>query len=355
MSTIQVTPSEVLGITSLGDTKASEAAILYGINHRMTHIPVPMNRDNMGYVFFTRPQLNLREQNVRAMRKMLPLLTTEPVSVQRMIRKLLDPRLRNLPCPLVDDKLPFIPVMTNHCLTVSGFPDPFVNSYIAKPGVRKETFGFVDDVIDENHNYTISATFRNMQGSPIALLHYYWMLYQSAVFEATMLPYPDYLVNRIIDYNTRIWRVVVDKTKRYVTHIGCCNAAHVVSSPFGSIFDYDVTHMVNHNLDNITIQYQCFGYTYNDPILIYEFNKLMGIFNPDMRWSTSNIGGLPSGDVVQIPYSELSAFRTQGYPRIDPDTHELQWWVSRLEYQRVQSDYDRISKALAIPQNNLMA
>lgn len=65
----------------------------YGFNHRNIKSVIPDNRDSYGYVFFTRPGLNLSSANIRNVRKLYSLLTTEPKSVHRFIRCLLDPRL----------------------------------------------------------------------------------------------------------------------------------------------------------------------------------------------------------------------------------------------------------------------
>ena len=96
---IDATLGEILGLSPLGDPNSSMGAALYGINHRSAPSAIPISREQHGLVLFTRPQLNLTSQNVRALRQLIPLLTAEPVSIQRMVRKLLDPRLSFLDCP----------------------------------------------------------------------------------------------------------------------------------------------------------------------------------------------------------------------------------------------------------------
>lgn len=347
MTTINATLGDLMSLMPVGDVQTSEAAELYGINHRMTPGAVSINKDYHGLVLFSRPQLNLTDANARASRLFLPLLTTQELSIQRMMRKLLDPRQHELPCPIVDDKSAFIPILTNHCFSLSGFPDPYVNSYISKPGVQKETFGMVDDIVDLKHNFTLNTSFRNMRGDPITSLMYLWIEYQSLVFSGEMIPYPDFIAAREIDYNTRIWRIVLDKNKRYVTKIGYTGAAYPVNSPLGAAFDFDHSRPINQNNDAINIQFMCFGVRYNDPLMIFEFNKLVGYFNPEMRSKPSDPGGEPAGDVVQVPFADLQIFNKKGYPRIDPDSWELQWWVSSGEYKATQAAYARTNKALS--------
>ena len=66
---------------------------VYGINHRQMPLPIPINKDQYGLTFFTRPQLNMRRENLKNLRIMHPLLTTQSTSYQRLIRCTLDPRL----------------------------------------------------------------------------------------------------------------------------------------------------------------------------------------------------------------------------------------------------------------------
>jgi hypothetical protein len=343
MEKIDVTLGEILSLSPMGDPNNSMASALYGINHRSTPSPIPINKEQSGLVLFTRPQLNLQTQNVRALRQLIPLLNNEPASIQRMVRKLLDPRLHELPCPFVDQQLAFIPLLTNHCNSISGFPDAFVNSHISKPGAYKESFGMVDDVFKVYGDYDLNATFRNMPGDPVSLLFYVWCLYASYVAESTLIPYPDFIAKNTVDYNTRIWRILLDSSKRYVTRIACTGAAYPRSVPTGATLDFSSDEPFNSNNRSINIQFQAFGAIYNDPLLIHVFNQTVGIFNPSMRADSS---GRPSSYMTQIPYSELNYFPNVGYPRIDPDTYEMQYWLPVPHYNHRKETLTRIMKAL---------
>ena len=349
MTKINATLNDVMKTTTMGDYRSAIGAALYGINHRMTPGPVPINRDYHGLVLLTRPQLNLSDVNIRAMRKFIPLLTTEETSIQRIVRKLLDPRLNKLPCRLVDDKQAFIPLLTNHALSLSGFPDMYVNTRMSNPGIQKEVFGQVDDIIDLNHNYDVNIGFRNMTGDPITLLFSTWLEYMSGVFSGILVPYPDFIAANEIDYNTRIWRLVLDRSKRFVTKIGYTGASFPKNVPLGAAMDYTHDRPVNQNNDMLNIQFASFGARYNDPIMVHEFNKIVGTFNPDMRSGTD---GFPIGRVIQLLPSELPFFNNRGYPRIDPDSMELQWFVSEGEYNTVAVARSRTFKALTNTNTN---
>ena len=72
------------------------------------------------------------------------------------------------------------------------------------------------------------------------------------------------------------------------------------------------------------------GAMYQDTILVDEFNRTTQMFNDGL---TDTLRPLY---YKQIPMDALTIFNNRGYPRIDPNTYELQWWVSNEDYaQRV--------------------
>lgn len=341
---IDASINDVFKTTPVGSVDGAIGNAFYGINHRQTQSPVPINQDTFGLTFFTRPQLNLVSENIRAERRFIPLLTNNSASIPRIIRAYLDPRLNNdgLNCPFVDPKNPFIPILTNHLISMSGWPDVTAETFTSKPGAYKEVYSMVDGTSRIYGAYNITASFRNMIGDPITTLFDTWTSYQNNVMEGTMVPYPDLLVANEIDYNTRIWRLVLDKTKTFVQKIAACGAAFPISVPMAKAFDFQTDKPLNETNNEIQVQFQCIGATYNDPILVYEFNKLAGIFNPDMR------NGKRPANMQKVPFSALQIFNGTGYSRIDPDTMELEWYVPKIDYVRVMEAYVKQLDAVGI-------
>lgn len=339
MANINTTLNDVFKSTALGDMRSSVGAALYGINHRQTPNTVPINQDGYGLTLMTRPQLNLSTDNLRQMRGLIPLTTTDELSIPRMVRCLLDPRL-NLVCPIVDKKNAFIPILTNHMLSNTGWPDPYVEVHTSRPGVYKEEFSMVDSVIGSFAAYNISTTFRNMSGDPITLLLYTWIQYMAAVFRGDMSPYPDFIAYNEIDYNTRIYRLVLDRSKQYVQKIACCGAAFPKTVPLGAAFNFESGTPINASNDQISVEFQANGWNYQDEILIYEFNRTVELFNPDMA------DAVIYDRMVKLQPVQLSLFNNRGYPRIDYDTKELGWFVTLSEYNAIMSAYVRNASAL---------
>ena len=327
------TPAEnidkVFQTTSVGPLSTALGDSFYGINHQQTANAVQINKDMYGLTFFTRPLCNMTTDNIRAVRKLAPLLTTEPASVQRIIRCLLDPRLAKtgINSPFVDNQQAFIPILTNNLLSMSGWPDVIAPTFTSQEGVYKEAFSFVDGITDNYGTYDITANFRNIPGDPITLMFYAWLLYSSHVFQGTMVPYPEYLIQNEIDSNTRIYRSVMDNTKTYVKAIGACGAGFAVSAPMGAKFNFESDRPFNSSAsDQVTIPLRIMGAEYQDDILIYEFNQTVVFFNGTMA------DGKRQNSYVKIPREALGIFNHRGYARINPQTYELEWWVDKEEY-----------------------
>lgn len=343
---INTTIEDVLRYTPVGAPDTAMGSAFYGINHRQTPAPIPLNKDNYGLVFFTRPQLNLSTENIRAERFLGPLLTKQDASIQRIIRMYLDPRLgaqdQAIMSPFVDNKNAFMSLLTNHCISCTGWQDVLLDTYTSQPGAYREVYTQTDGVFKNYTTYDISATFRSMAGDPILLLMLVWQFYQAAVFEGKLIPYPDFLVQNEIDYNTRIYRLVLDHTKQYVQKIACTGASFPINTPIGNSFNFEVDTPLNMANKEFTIQFKSVGARYMDDIVVHDFNKVVGIFNPSMRLSDMS----KSKDMVKVHMSELYLFNNMGYPYIQPNTKELQWYVSVADYNRISSAYSRHMDAL---------
>lgn len=323
--------------TALGSINQVIGNNLYGINHRQVKTPVPSNKDLYGLTLFVRPQFNLQVENIRNNRLFYPLLSNQEKSIQRFVRCTLDPRLMYgygteqetaaIKCPLVDSKNAFIPVLTNNLKSISGWPDVVVPTFDSKEGLMNEIYSQVDGAAKNYGAFDIDATFRNVIGDPIIYMFYIWLHYQANVFSGNMVPYPDYIIENAIDYNTRIYRLVLDSNRRYVKKIAATGVSFPISVPAGQFFDYTDERPYNDQSKDITIRLRSLGAQYHDDILVHEFNETVKIFNPDMKDGTRDT------TYTKVAPDLLIYFNNRGYPRINPENYELEWWISGQTYR----------------------
>lgn len=314
-----------------GELTSSITNTFYGINYKGTANSTPLNNEQYGLTFFTRPSLNLSNENITSHRITTPLMTTNQWTLQRAIRVLLDPRgvkERSIDTPLIDARNPFMAVLTNNLISISGFPDKELDTYTTQPGLMRETFSMVDSHPRLLGNYDITANFRNIKGDPITLLFDIWIEYMGKVYMGDFTPYLDMILDNEIDYNTRIYRITLDPTRQFIQKIAACGAAFPTASPTGAAFNYNEETPFSREADQIPIRFRCLGFDYNDPILIKEFNDLVGIYNPEMTRPVSQL----QSTYRKLTPAERSYSNFRGYPRIDPDTMEFQIWMSKEAY-----------------------
>lgn len=324
--------------SGLGQLSTATHNVFFGLNHRGAGNPIPLNADNQGLTFFTRPNLNLSYDNLSQERVLTPLLTAIPESYQAAVRDYLDPRgsyRRNRKSPLVDIQNPFMPLLSNNLLSLSGWRDPILETYSAKEGTAKESWSMADDVAKDYGTFDLSASFRNLIGDPITLLFNTWRLYMARVYDGTLIPHPESIVEHEIDYQTGIYRLILDPSRRFVQKI-----ARTIAFPtgvnLGSAFNYSSDTVYNQeNNSQINIQFRCIGVEYNDPILVSEFNAIVEQFNENMKDQNRE------RVMHKVDHIALSFFNYYGYPHIDINTFELQWWVSNEDWQIWEGELKR--------------
>lgn len=361
---------QLLSNLPVGSIERALGNNLYGLNARKTGNAVPRSKDSYGYTFFTRPQLNMTTFNLSNYRGFYNLMTSQATSYQRYTRMMLDPRLGHgndpMKCPFVDNLNPFLPILTNNLVSMSGFPDLTVPTWTSDSGLYGEEFGMVDGVTNHFESFDIDATFRNTKGNPLLYLFYIWIKYESLVFEGILNPYIDMISENEIDYNTRIYRIVMDQSRRYITYIGATGAGFPINVPTGQLFDYNIDKPFNDANSEINIRFRNFGFIPFDDLLKLEFNKTLAIFNPSMakllkhdlaapindaskREAPDRVYEVAGVDYIKVPHYLLSlgedsitsnpfyAVNHHCYPYINLMTNELEWWVSKSKFKSVMS------------------
>lgn len=322
--------------TSMGSIDRAQTNTLYGINKNANSSIDYGPFDDPGYVFMTRPQLNLRSNNIINIRKFYPLLSKNPNSIEAYIRATLDPRLfyntdgDKLDCPLVDDDMAFMSIISNTVESVSGWPDIVYESHITAEGMRKQQQATMDSIGEINSVYDLNLTFKNTYSETVLNLISIWGLYISTNYEGLTSPYADFIASRTRDYDSRLYRIVLDENRRKVRKIASNAAMYPKVDAQGMFFDFSRKLPYNEQTKEFTVPFVSMGAFYNDPIIIREFNKAVAIFNPEMR---KIVYGKTSTELVKLSVQEFDSFGHRGYPHINEITLDFEWYVKKSTYE----------------------
>lgn len=312
---------------------AANSSNLYGINHRSIPQATSRNLDHQGFTFFTRPDLRLSYDNLIQDRNMSLMLNEEIESIWRFVRATLSPRESDTyyPSSFVDKNNPFIPILTNNLESISGWPEVSVDPWTSDAGAYNEQTSQADGFANDYSASDLTATFRNQIQDPINRLFHVWTRYSMLVHEGVMDPYMFNIVLNVIDYNTRIYRIVTDPSKQYIQHISACGAAFPLNSNLASKFDYSREVPYNDENDKVSIQFRIIGKMYDDPILFKEFNDLVIAYNENMHDDKRK------NHYKRIPGEHLKNFNCLGLPHINLNNGRLDWYVTNQEYTYITS------------------
>lgn len=326
----------------IGELSIANTLLHRGFNHRGVGNPVNTQIENNGILFFTRPNLNLSEANLLAKRILSTLTTRQEYSIPRMVRAYLDPRsnwCEDIPygakrhnespitSALVDAKSPFIPILTNNLVTLSGWPDISVDSYTSEEGIARQTWSMVDSIGDIYNSFDLTANFRRTAGDSITLMFLTWILYSGWVYRGDLYPYPESMVENEMDYNTRIYRFVLDPSRRFIRRATACGYAYPTAISVGSDMNYNADRPNNLDDQQITVPFKATGAMHYDPIVLERFNDIGFKFCAALKQSIEGT----STAYVKIPHTILNRFPNRGLPHANLDTMELEWWVIKAE------------------------
>ena len=345
-----------LYLDNLTPSSSNVSDLIYGFNSDKASIQLLKNKDSMGFVFFTRPDLNLSDGNLSNDRRFGRMLAKgdktdagdikgyQNYSLHKVLRHILDPdqaKLFNRSQGVFNDKQAFIPVLSNTLERLSGWPDEAINVASTEEGVRKETVLIVDGVSEMNSKFSLSAEFVNIPGSVITWLFDYWVKYTSNVigdFEK-MTAKPINILGRFKDYETGIFRIILDESNTRLQSIAY-TVGIPVNAPRALSANYDRSKAHNDDADTVSITFECQGAEYDDPILMEEFNNIVAEFNPDMADNRTPINGQIDLDatrrkskLIKLKYNELDLARYHAYPRINLLTMEFEWWIEEHKYK----------------------
>lgn len=323
------------------DTTLSDS--MYGFNTDFGKRYLHPSRNNQGICFFVRPQLNLTEENIRYSRLLYSNLGGDGYSIPTYVRQTLDPRLaQTAEVEVINNKQAFIPLLTNALTSLSGFPDIDLPSTSTTPGLINEVYTLPDGSTELYGPVEISASFANTAGEPVMNLIHSWVVATSLMIQGKIRPYADFIAEHERCFDTRIFRVVLDQTGRFVRRIAATGPGFVDNVGIGAGFNYNSLANYVEGDEVHSFRFKMAGVEYRDPILVYEFNKIGEIFQPLLEDYHRE------KELRMVPQELRHLANYMGYPRIDPDTMEFQMWIEKDKARELLVGFNEYEKKIGV-------
>ena len=368
---------DIFRSTGQGDRSVIHGDYVYGFDTISKGKMIQPSRTTTGMVFFSRPMLNLTYDNLSREIQLMPWRDGDPDSYLGMTRAQLDPLSETMSfmrvktrgndgkdyyggketfrSALSDPLNPFLVVLSNSLVSLSGWPDPRLDYYASDKGIRGEQWFKMDGTTEINYVYDLSATFNNGKGDPVYMMLKLWTEYIYRVGVGDLWPYPQMIARQMIDYMTRIYSFTFEETKTFITHWADCGAAAPGGIQTGAVHNYDSQEVHKTAMDTVSVSFQAVGARYNNLATLHSFNKLVAMFNPDLQVfptrtrnqykmitddGSSNIpwGNKGSNDHDQARWIKLTLSERQVlnmkrvYPLINMVTKEMEWWCHISDY-----------------------
>ena len=228
--------------TGLDSTK-NQVLITKGFNLFEDDITIT-DREIKGYTFFTRPKLNLLKSNLINNRLFAFLDTVEPTSPAFAIRCLLDPIFASnnysaaSKSPLFDINNPFIPILTNRLISISGVPTMAMETESTEGGYFSESIAIAKGWDELSRVYDITCTFSDVKGGFILALFFFWFLWINYAVKGSIIPYKKYIEEVKMCYTISIYRFLMDETNTYITKWSKLTGCFPANVPIETYFNY---------------------------------------------------------------------------------------------------------------------
>ena len=296
-----------------GDSTATYQTILsqfdrFGIN------ALPSNHEVVGYTFITRPKLNFSTTSLRQDRILAMLDTVDSNSLQFAIRCYLDTyysRMSSIAkraenCPFFNQESPFIIPLSNNLVSVSGWPDPVLDTETTDGGFFSEDMTIVKGSDRLNRTYDITLTFRDIQGGFIISLLWMWIHYIELVVRGDTIAYPEDIAARRVNYTCSIYRFVMDPSRQYITKWSKATGCFPRSLPIGNIFNFGEKENFIHSSSQYSVPFTVNKVEIMDPIIFRDFNTIVRRYSPTITDKDAIVALMTAGsNFMGVPYIDV--------------------------------------------------
>lgn len=263
---------------------------------------LPGNTENVGFTFITRPRLCLQSSNLRQDRIMQALDTENIRSPAFMIRALLDtkwgrgfdgsmvdesyeglsPQLLQKLCqsPMYSIYNPFLTPICNGLQSISGYPDPTLETYGTEPGFFSEVQSYPIGYDFLNRPVDLMLNIKDVNGGINMAIFYFWLQYMGLVTRGNMMAYKEDIDLRRMNFTFSIYRFTTDATRTKIIHWSKATGCFIKTVPLGGLFNINEGETNVSAAAKFSIPVTCNKIECMDYSAFVDFNRLVERYAP---------------------------------------------------------------------------
>jgi hypothetical protein len=210
----------------------------------------------------------------------------------------------------VTNNIPFIVPLSNALEAIDGWPDTSVESRTTEGGYFGENQTYVAGSDFHMGTHDLTLHFKEVSGSIIMSLLFYWIMWMALVARGDMSPYPTHqIAARRLSYTCSIYRFTLDLNRQYIRHWSRAWGCYPVMVPDGALFNYSEGESHVSAANKFSVNFKVGGGIRKmHPNDFKDFNKLMMMFNGSNYTSGKVIVPMrPEFNMKGIPYIDTRA------------------------------------------------
>lgn len=274
---------------------------------------LPPNYETSDATFMTRPKLPMNSMSLRHDPFLKMFDTDYPDSIAFYIKCLLDNNwVRSNPglatqCPMFNFQSPWLPLISNGLLSISGFPDPILETKTTEGGYHQEDQTYVKGGLGLHRSVTLNLNFKDVQRGPIMKLFEVWCEIMAQLRDGRMMSYLKYINQNTIPYSVSLYSFNLDPTKEYITNWVKATTCFPLTYPMGAVMNKAEHNRHITSAGQFTIPFMCNYVSYNKLTHLVAFNTLAerywGMVNGGIK-KAKTLPNVPGNNFKGLPYIE---------------------------------------------------
>lgn len=168
---------------------------------------------------------------------------------------------------------PFIPLLSNTCLSLTGVKDFSLGEHTYEEDEFSATIKVPTGMDELWGPGTVSATFTDIAYGPVSLLFMVWIMYIHYVSRGNIMTTREHVIERILDYTCSIYIFVIGDDGRRIERWGKLTGCFPTQFPMSSQLEHN-TSLEPDMLQKLTISFTYNRYEAMDPQVFTDFNFL---------------------------------------------------------------------------------